>query len=151
MPNSPLLARAIAIASVAHEHQIDKAGAPYILHPIRMMTRARTDDERIVAMLHDTVEDTDWTLETLKNEGFPDHILAGIDGMTNREGESYEEFIERAARNPISARVKLLDLEDNMNLTRLAQITDKDVERLRKYHRAHARLMELTSPTPENP
>ena len=140
---SSLLARAIAIAAVAHERQLDKAGAPYMLHPIRMMMRANTDDERIVAILHDVVEDSEWTLDELAADGFPPHILAGIDGMTNRDGESYEAFIERAGRNPISARVKLLDLEDNMTITRLSEVTDKSVDRLKKYHRSYLRMKEI--------
>jgi len=143
MPQTSLLSKAIAIAAVAHEHQLDKVGAPYILHPLRMMAKAQTDDERIVAILHDVVEDTEWTPGLLSEQGFPDHLLEALAGVTNREGESYSEFIERAAQNPISAKVKLLDLEENMTLTRLPQLTDKDLRRLKKYHDAYARLKEL--------
>lgn len=142
-PNPTLLARAVAIAAVAHQAQVDKSGAAYILHPLRMMMKARTEDERIVAMLHDVVEDTEWTFEALRGEGFPDYIIEALDGVTNREGESYEEFVERAAKNPISAAVKLLDLEDNMTITRLSHVTEKDLARLAKYHAAHKRLTAL--------
>ena len=109
MPNPAVLANAIAIAAIVHEKQFDKWGSTCVHHPIRMMMKAQTDAERIVAMLHDVVEDSDLTLEALRKEGFSDQILAGIDGMTKREGKSYEAFIDRAARNPLLARVKLLD------------------------------------------
>jgi (p)ppGpp synthase/HD superfamily hydrolase len=80
--------------------------APYILHPLRMMLRLSGPEERIVAVLHDVVEDTDWTLERLRGEGFPDEIVEAVESVTNREGESYDDFVRRAAKNPIGARVK---------------------------------------------
>lgn len=80
------------------------------------------------------------TLEDLAGEGFPPEIIAGIDGMTRRQGESYEEFISRAAQNPLSALVKRLDLEDNLNLLRLPELTEQDLARLQKYHAAYRRL-----------
>ena len=135
-----LLGKAVRIAAVAHEHQVDKAGEAYILHPLRLMAHAQTDDERIVALLHDVVEDSDWTLETLALEGFPPNIVDAIGCLTNREGEGYNEFIIRVLTNPLAARVKLLDIEDNMDMTRLCELTDKDMGRLRKYHAARLRL-----------
>ncbi|HEY3331544.1 MAG TPA: hypothetical protein VGK19_16050 [Capsulimonadaceae bacterium] len=143
MSTKSLLAHALVIASAAHELQFDKAGDAYMLHQIRMMMKAHSDDQRIVALLHDIVEDTDWTLDALRAEGFPEAIIAGVDGMTKRDGESYEEFIERAAKDPIALRVKLLDLEDNMTMTRLSSVHEKDLERLRKYHNAYRRLTTL--------
>lgn len=128
------LARAIALAAVAHQEQFDKAGAPYILHPLRMMQQMRTEEEKIVAVLHDVVEDTAWTFEQLRTEGFSETILAALDGVTGRAGESYEAFIARAQANPIARRVKLADLQDNMDTRRIRTLTDKDIERLRKYH-----------------
>jgi hypothetical protein len=86
------------------------------------------------------VEDTPWTLERLKRVGFPDEILRALDGVTKREAESYEEFVERSRSNPIAWRVKIADLEDNMDLRRLETLTNKDFARLRKYHRAWRRL-----------
>ena len=140
MTNLSFLARAIALAAAAHDRQLDKAGAPYILHPIRMMMRARTEDERIVALLHDVVEDSELTLDALRLEGFPEHIVSAVDAMTHREGESYDEFVDRAAADPIAKNVKILDLEDNMDTTRLEHVTDRDVERLNKYRATHQKL-----------
>ncbi len=130
------LERAIALAALAHEGQTDKTGAPYILHPLRMMMRLETEEAKIVAVLHDVVEDTEWTLEGLATEGFSDAVLLALDRVTKREGESYTDFVGRAAVDPIARQVKLMDLEDNMNVLRLADVTDKDLERLRKYHHA---------------
>jgi len=96
--------------------------------------------EQVLAVLHDVVEDTHWTLEALKHEGFPDHILQALDCVTKRTGESYEVFTARAASNPIARRVKLADFEDNMNVRELPQITPKDTERLAKYLKAWQRL-----------
>lgn len=135
------LARAIAIAAQAHQEQHDKAGAPYILHPLRMMAQLHGEAERIVAVLHDLIEDTDWTLDQLRAEGFSDDVLAAIDCLTKRDDESYEAFIERASYNELARQVKLADLEDNMDLRRIAEVTDQDLERLRKYHRARQVLL----------
>lgn len=136
-----LLARAVAIAAAAHQDQLDKAGAPYILHPLRLMMRAQSPAEQIVAVLHDVVEDSDWTLEQLAAEGFPDAILSALDCLTHRAGEEYAVTIARVLTHPLAVRVKLYDLEDNMTLTRLAEITEKDVERVRKYHQARQQLL----------
>src|SRR5690349_12469488 len=91
------LEEAIRIAVEAHRGQKDRAGAPYILHPLRMMLRVQTDAERMAAVLHDVVEDTDWTLDALREHGFPDEVVTAVDHLTRREGESYEEFVTRAA------------------------------------------------------
>ena len=107
-----------------------------------MMLRCRTDTRRVVALLHDVVEDSPFTLEDLAAEGFPPHIIAGIDGMTRRTSESYKDFVDRAARNSLSFYVKRLDLEDNMNLLRLTDRADEEVARLQKYHAAHWHLLE---------
>jgi (p)ppGpp synthase/HD superfamily hydrolase len=130
------LARAIAIAAQAHLDQRDKAGAPYILHPIRMMLRMQSETEMIVAVLHDLIEDTDWTLEALRAEGFTEEILSAINCLTRREHETYEAFIERARTNEIARNVKLADLEDNMDLRRISTLAEPDIERLKKYHRS---------------
>jgi (p)ppGpp synthase/HD superfamily hydrolase len=129
------LAHAIALAAKAHEAQTDKAGAPYILHPLRVMQKMHTEAEMMTAVLHDTVEDTDWTLDGLRGEGFSEEVLAAVDSVTHREGESYEAYLARAAADPIGRKVKLGDLEDNMDLRRLSELTSKDMERLQKYHR----------------
>ncbi len=130
------LERAIAIAAEAHAGVVDKAGAPYILHPLRVMLSVETTDARIVAVLHDVVEDTHWTFEALRAEGFSETVLAGVDAVTERDGEDYEAFVLRAASNPIGRRVKLADITDNMDLSRITHPTVKDLERIEKYRRA---------------
>jgi (p)ppGpp synthase/HD superfamily hydrolase len=105
-----------------------------------MMCRLDSESEQVVAVLHDVVEDTHWTLDELKREGFPDHILQALDCVTNRAGEPYEAFTARAASNPIARRVKLADLEDNMNVRELPELTPKDTERMAKYLKAWQRL-----------
>lgn len=130
------LERAIAIAAKAHEGQVDKAGAPYVLHPLRMMLRLSNTDERITAVLHDVVEDTGVSLEKLRAEGFSERVLEAVDSVTRRSEESYEAFVLRAASNPIGRRVKLIDLQDNSDLSRIAQPTAHDYERIEKYSRA---------------
>lgn len=131
---------AIRIAVEAHRGQTDKAGAPYILHPLRMMLRMQTDAERMAAVLHDVVEDTPWTLDDLRGRGFAEEVVSAVDHLTRRESESYEEFVERAGRHPVARRVKIADLEDNMDIRRTGEVTEKDAERLTRYHRAWRRL-----------
>jgi HD domain-containing protein len=137
-----LLARAIAIAAEAHQRQLDKAGSPYILHPLRMMMRAQSLDEQIVAVLHDVVEDSDWTLEQVGEEGFGESITAALDCLTHRPDEGYDDYLDRILTNPLATQVKFYDLEDNMTLTRLSALTERDLERVSKYHQAHQRLLE---------
>jgi (p)ppGpp synthase/HD superfamily hydrolase len=127
---------AVSIAAQAHRGQKDKAGDPYLLHPLRMMLRMKSEAEMIAAVLHDVVEDSDWTLEQLRDSGFSEDVLQAVDCLTHRSGESYEEFIKRAQQNPIARQVKIADLEDNMNIQRIVEITARDLERLAKYHRS---------------
>lgn len=124
------------MAAKAHEGKADKAGAPYILHPIRMMLLLGTLEEQMTAILHDVVEDSGWTLDKLRAEGFPEAIIDATDSVTRRANETYEDFVRRAARNPIGRRVKLVDLEDNCDLSRIANPTVRDRERIEKYRRA---------------
>jgi (p)ppGpp synthase/HD superfamily hydrolase len=136
------LEHAISLAVEAHRGQKDRAGAPYILHPLRMMFRVETDAEKIVAVLHDVVEDTDWTLDRLRAEGFPEEVVAAVDHLTRREGESYDDFVRRAAAHPVARRVKIADLEDNMDVRRTGTVTEEDTERLTRYHRAWRSLVD---------
>lgn len=134
------LERAIVIATEAHAGTFDKGGAPYILHPLRLMLGMTTEAEQIAAVLHDVVEDSDLTLEQLRREGFSEEVLRSIDHLTRRDSETYAEFIERAGEHPVAARVKAADLIDNMDLSRIATPTDRDRKRLAKYERALATL-----------
>lgn len=134
------LSDAIAIAAEAHEGQVDKAGAPYILHPLRVMLAMSTNDERIVAVLHDVVEDSDsWSLDRLK-AFFSPAIIEAIDSVTKREGEDYMAFVMRAAANPIGRAVKIADMKDNSNLARISHPTARDHARVAKYEKAIALL-----------
>lgn len=137
-----LLEKAIAVAVEAHCGKKDKGGQPYILHPLRVMLRMETEEEQIVAVLHDVIEDHGdaWSPERLRQDGFPDGLLTALDCVTRRKNESYEEFIERCASHPVARRVKLADLEDNMDIRRLPNLTERDRERLNRYIAAHRRL-----------
>lgn len=136
MNYNELYDRALRMAIRAHEGQRDKSGREYIMHPIRVAERCKDPWAKIVALLHDTIEDTDITADFLRSEGFPEEIVNGVLSVTKNEGETYEAFVCRAAENVIGREVKIADLEDNMDIRRLGEITDEHVARLRKYLRA---------------
>lgn len=138
-----ILDRAKAIATSAHEGQVDKAGKPYIEHPMRVMNMGKTVEEKIAGVLHDVVEDSDWTFEMLEKEGIPKDVMDALRCVTKlSEDEDYDHFIERVKTNPLAVKVKLNDLKDNMNITRLGEVTEKDLTRLNKYIRAYRQLTE---------
>ena len=128
--------KALQIATEAHKGQKDKAGCDYIMHPIRVAERCKDPRAKIVALLHDTIEDTEVTPDYLRKQGFSEEIIDGVLSVTKQEGETYEAFVRRAANNPLGKEVKKADLEDNMDIRRLKEINDEDVNRLRKYLRA---------------
>jgi (p)ppGpp synthase/HD superfamily hydrolase len=135
------LQRAIEIAVEAHSGQVDKAGSPYILHPLRVMLSLESNEERIVAVLHDVCEDCpDWDFDRLRSEGFCDIVIDAVCSVTKIEGESYDDFVLRASRNKIGKAVKIADLIDNSNISRISQPTERDRERLAKYASALALL-----------
>ena len=136
MNKTVILERAIELAVKHHKGQVDKAGQPYILHPLRLMLAMSTEEERIVAVLHDIVEDTPINLDDLRTEGFGEKIVGAIECVTKQDGEDYDSFIERISENPLATAVKLADLEDNMDLSRLAEVTDKDRTRVARYERS---------------
>ncbi len=143
----------------AHHGQTDRAGGPYITHPLRMMGRTQDPDEQIVAILHDCVEDggeNGVTMRTIR-EAFPEEVTHAVDCMTRRTrdiaperstDEPYEEFVERAASDRLARAVKLLDLQDNMNIARLPEVTPEDVNRLNRYLAAWKRLEGPSTLTP---
>lgn len=141
------LEKAIFIALKAHQGQKDKADDPYILHPLRVMLRMASETEMIAAVLHDVVEDTDWTTADLRKEGFSEEVLKMVDCLTRRQKETYEEFIERVKLNSTARKIKLADLEDNMDINRISEPTEEDWERLKKYHRAWLRLKQCREET----
>lgn len=135
------LDKALEIAFVAHIGQKDKSGADYIMHPIRVMERGETEIERICGLLHDVVEDSDLTFEDLKNEGFSDDVISVLQCLTKiSDNEDYDNFIDRVIQNPIAIKVKLNDLLDNMDITRLKELNEGDMKRLNKYLKAYWKL-----------
>jgi hypothetical protein len=132
---------AVALACRVHAGQVDKSGKPYILHPLRLMLKFEDVDEQVVSVLHDVVEDGDVTLEELRELGVSSAAVAAIDCLSKREGELYEDFIARIKPNDLARRVKIADIRDNLDLTRLPQVSDKDLQRVAKYHRALRELM----------
>ena len=138
-----ILDRAKAIATSAHEGQVDKAGKPYIEHPMRVMNMGKTVEEKIAGVLHDVVEDSDWTFEMLEKEGIPKDVMDALRCVTKlSEDEDYDHFIARVKTNPLAVKVKLNDLKDNMDITRLGEVTEKDLTRLNKNIRAYRQLPE---------
>ncbi|WP_417908809.1 HD domain-containing protein [Candidatus Electronema sp. PJ] len=127
------LERAIQIAAEAHAGQLDKAGQPYILHPLRVMLHMKSEQEWIVAVLHDVIEDTSVTLAQLAAEGFSPMVIDAVRALTKLPWESRLAAATRAARNPIALAVKLADNSDNMDMSRIAQPTAKDMARLEEY------------------
>ena len=138
-----ILDRAKEIARTAHEGQVDKAGKPYIEHPMRVMNMGMSMEEKIAGVLHDVVEDSEWTFEMLEKEGIPKDVMDALRCVTKlSEDEDYDHFIARVKTNPLAVKVKLNDLKDNMNITRLEEVTEKDLARLNKYIRAYRQLTE---------
>ena len=127
------LERAIAIAAEAHAGQVDKAGQAYILHPLRVMLRMASEHERMAAVLHDVVEDTPVSLQRLTEEGFPPEVVAAVDALTKRAGESRIDAARRAAADAVAREVKLADNAENMDLTRIEHPTERDFARLEEY------------------
>ena len=129
--------RAIEIAVQAHKGASDKGGSPYILHPLAVMHNLDTDDEKIVGVLHDVVEDTQWTFEKLLDEGFSVTVVNALRSVTKQGGgEDYFDFIQRSKKNPLGRKVKIADIQHNMDVTRIKVISDKDATRLNKYKKA---------------
>ena len=133
---------AIQIAASAHAGQVDKAGHPYILHPLRVMFSVDTPDERMAAVLHDVVEDTQWTVDALRNEGFSEVVLTAVVALTKRDGESRIAAARRAAKNPVARAVKLADVSDNMDLSRIPDPKGSDFARLEEYKAVKKLLVE---------
>ena len=139
------LEKAIRIAVDSHAGQTDKAGNPYILHPLRCMMKMDDDASRIVAVLHDVLEDTDLTADMLAENGFSQDVIKAIECVTKQKGEDYDKFIDRISTNPLAAKVKLADIADNLNVSRLSNVTEKDRLRFNKYLRAIQKLSHVSS------
>ena len=124
---------ALILAAQAHKGQLDLAGAPYIFHPMRVALTVSTEPARIVAILHDVVEDTDITYDQLAEAGFSDEIISAVEALTKRPGEKRIEAAVRAKAHPIAHQVKIADVMDNMNLARIVQPSAEDYARLKEY------------------
>ena len=138
------LEAALQVMLDAHRGQTDKAGQPYVLHPLRLMARFQDEDQRLVALLHDVVEDGDVTPASLRALGFSEPVVVAVECLTRRSEETYEDFIARIRPNPLANSVKVEDIRDNLDVTRLRDLKDEDLERLRKYWKA---LQQLRSET----
>ena len=131
-----IIEKSLEIALKAYAGQTDKAGETYILHPLRLMARMETEEEKSVALLHDVIEDSDYTAEDLINNGIPNNVVDAVLSLTKQNGENYEKFIERVLKNKLASKIKIVDIEDNINILRLNTINNKDLERIAKYHKA---------------
>lgn len=133
-----LLAKAIAIASAAHSKQLDRGGKAYILHPLRIMMRLRTEDPELmqIAVMHDVLEDSDWTIEMLAAEGFSKRVISALVLLTHESEDSYDDYIRHVSSTKDTILVKLEDLRDNSDITRLKGVSEKDLKRAEKYHKA---------------
>ncbi len=128
------------LAVKQHEGQVDKAGQPYVSHPERVAGRLKTDEEKVVGWLHDTVEDTGLSLEAVETQFGPDTARA-LDAISRRPDEAWDDYLIRVKADPVARNVKISDLIDNSNLSRIPRVTLRDVERQAKYNRALAFLM----------
>lgn len=128
-----LTRKAMRICYAAHEGQVDKSGVPYVFHPLHLAEQMETEEEICTALLHDVVEDTKWTLAELEAEGFPASVLDAVRLLTREKDVSYMAYIERLSGNRIARKVKLADLEHNSDLTRLLEVTERDLRRQEKY------------------
>lgn len=145
-----LLAKAISWAAQCFEHSTDKGGHPYILHCIRVMEGLHTDDEelKIIAILHDVIEDIftenpEKGLNLLREKGFSERVIKALDLLTHRKEDSYEDYIKAIALNSDATKVKLADLKDNSDITRLKGLTKKDFDKMEKYHRSYVYLSKI--------
>ena len=136
------LQRAIEIALEAHKGALDKGGNPYILHPLRLMLQMDSEEEMIVAILHDVVEDSEkWSFDKLHKEGFSKKIINSLRSVTKEnENEDYEKFIDRSVKDKIGRKVKIADISDNLDISRFKEVTDKDILRINKYKKALEKL-----------
>lgn len=127
---------ALKIATEAHKGQVDKAGVPYINHPLTVASLVDTEEEKIVALLHDTIEDTNITEQDLLNYGFSNKIVEAVKLLTHNKNVPYMDYIAKIKDNKLARKVKIADLTHNSDLSRLKEITEKDKKRYEKYQKA---------------
>lgn len=139
---TPLTRTAMTIACEAHQGQLDKAGYPYIHHPMHVAELMTDEYSCAAALLHDVVEDSPWTLEQLAQAGIPAPVLDALALLTHDDGSAYLEYVARLRSNPIARAVKLADLRHNSDTSRLDTVTERDLSRLKRYRKAMALLTE---------
>lgn len=137
-----LIEKSLQIALRAYAGKTDKAGREYILHPLRVMAKMTTDLERSAALLHDVIEDSDITAEELLAEGIPAEVVEAVQYLSKNDDEEYQAFVARVKKNKLAARVKIADIEDNIDVLRLTALDEKDLARIKKYHSAWRLLQE---------
>ena len=137
-----LTKKAMKLCFAAHKEQTDKSGLPYVFHPFHLAEQMTDEKSTVVALLHDVVEDTPYTLEDLRTMGFPDDVLEAIALMTHAKGVPYLDYVAALRDNPLAKRVKLADLRHNSDLTRLDVVDEKALARVEKYRKAIALLEE---------
>lgn len=128
-----LTKQALKLCFEAHRDQIDKSGMPYVLHPFHLAEQMDTEESTIVALLHDIVEDTDYTLQDLKALGFPSNVIDALALMTHDPKVPYMEYVKGISANPLATKVKLADLRHNSDLSRLDSVDEKALSRVKKY------------------
>lgn len=134
---------AVSVATKAHAGQKDRGGKEYIEHPLHVASAFSEDVPYIAAVLHDVVEDTELSLSDLLDIGFPDEVVTAVDALTRRTGEDYEDYIHRLSQNPVAVAVKLQDLQHNMDLSRIPEVTEKDRKHMERYQSAYQYLTKL--------
>ena len=140
MSNIETIKKAYLFAEQAHRGQTDKAGKNYIFHPLAVASKLSSPDEKVLALLHDVVEDTSYTFADIERE-FGCKVAETLDYLTHRDGESYDDYLNRLSSNALAVRVKMADLNHNMELTRLTAISEKDIKRFEKYAKAYVALL----------
>jgi len=131
-----LIETSLSIALHAYAGKTDKAGREYILHPLRVMAKMKTDEEMSAALLHDVIEDSDITAEQLLAEGIPAEVVEAVICLTKNDGEDYQDFVAKAKKNILARTVKIADIEDNIDVLRLASLDENAMDRIKKYHTA---------------
>jgi (p)ppGpp synthase/HD superfamily hydrolase len=150
MKKGEMLGKMLVLVTNAHAGQFDKGGAPYILHPLKVMHYLKSDDEELqcIALGHDVIEDTDVTYRDLREAEISERVIVGIAALTKLPGETLEEYKDKVFANPDAMRVKLCDLRHNTDVRRLKGIRQKDIERMAKYHQFY---MEIQAKLVDNP
>ena len=133
---TPLTKKALQLCFDAHKDQVDKSGMPYVFHPFHIAEQMQTEETVVVALLHDVVEDTDYTIDDLRAMGFPESVTQALTLMTHKDGVPYLEYVAAIKGNPIATAVKLADLRHNSDLSRLDAVDDKALRRVEKYKKA---------------